>query len=413
MIEVVDGHLKIGERRADMLTQEFGSPLYVYDAETIRLRYNTLKKAISYDKLDIHFACKANTNLHIMRLLREEGCGIDAVSEGEVRAALKAGFTPEQIMFTGNNVTDAEMKFVKEQGVLINADSLSQLERYGMQYPGSEVSVRINPDVGAGHHDHCITGGPESKFGIYYDQVDEIKKIAKAYDLKIVGVHEHIGTGILETESFLLAMDVLLKTAKEFPDLKFVDFGGGIGIPYRPEEHGILLEKFGKAVADKFREFCAEYGRELRMLIEPGRYLVGEAGVLLATVNTVKRTDAHTFVGVDTGFNHLVRPTMYGSYHDIINATIAEGPTESVVIAGNICESGDVFTMGDNHKIEEREIPALDEGSIIAIMNTGAYGYSMAMFYNTRPRPAEILVNKGKARVIRKADTYEQIIGEL
>ncbi|MBI2134000.1 diaminopimelate decarboxylase [Candidatus Woesearchaeota archaeon] len=404
-----NNRLMIGEIEADQLVKKYGSPIYVYDEEIIRNRFRELKESIPYRKLRIYYACKANTNPHIMKIMLEEGAYIDAISPGEIMMALKAGFKPEQLMFTSTSVTDEDMKFAIEKGVLVNCDSLSQLERYGKINPQSSVSIRINPDVGAGHHGHVITGGPDSKFGIYFDKLHDAQAIAKKHNLRIIGVHQHIGSGIIEKEKFIQAMAMLLKTANEIEGLEFIDFGGGLGVPYKPGQERLDIKKLGMEITEKFTAFCSEYGKELHLYIEPGRYPVAEAGTLLCTVNTIKETPKHKFAGVDTGFNHLVRPAMYGSYHEIINASNVEAEKkQKIAIAGNICESGDVFTR-DEHGIVNREMPEIKEGDVLAILNAGAYGYSMSSNYNTRPRPAEILVKGKEARVIRKRETFEHL----
>jgi len=300
------------------------------------------------------------------------------------------------------------MEFAQSRGVLINIDSLAQLRLMGEKYPGSDVCVRINPNVGAGHHNHVITGGPESKFGIHCARVDEVKKTVEKYGLKITGVHQHIGSGILSPEKFIEAMDVLLETAGKFDDLSFIDFGGGIGVPYRDDEKRIDVGVLGQKISDEFNRFCNRYGKRLRLVIEPGRYIVAECGYLLATVTAVKQGEKHRFVGVDTGFNHLVRPAMYGSYHRIINGSHVAGETTGQAIAGNICESGDTFTRDENG-IVDRELPVFSEGDIVCICNAGAYGFSMSSNYISRPRPAEILVKQGTSRLIRRRETIEDI----
>lgn len=409
-MQTINNQLILGGIKASDLAKKYGTPLYVYEEEIIRQRYKALIENIKYEKLRIYYSCKANSNLSILRILKSEGCFLDAVSPGEVFAALRVGFKPEQILFTGNNVTDEEMKFVIGKNVLINIDSLSQLERYGKLNPNSKISVRINPDVGAGHHEHCITGGPESKFGIYFDKTEEIRRIAEKYKLKIIGLHQHIGSGILDSEKYLFAMKVLLKTAANFKDLEFIDFGGGIGIPYKPNEKPIDFKKFGEEAAKLFKEFCKSYGKELILCFEPGRFLVAESGTLLCKVNTIKETPNHKFVGVDTGFNHLMRPMAYGSYHEIAVANCVNSEEkEPVAVAGNLCESGDVFTR-DEDGIVDRELPKIKEGDVIAILNAGAYGYSMSSNYNMRLRPREVIAKNGEARIVREAEKFEDLL---
>ncbi len=420
MISVKGNRLLVGDAAASDLARRFGTPVYVYDEETIRSKVKELLQNIGYRPLKIYYAAKANANLSIMKIIKEEGkelVGIDAVSPGEIESALKAGFRPGQIMFTSTSVTGDEMRLAVSKKVLINCDSLSQLERYGKINPNSKVCFRVNPDVGAGHHSHVITGGPESKFGIWAGEVGRAFEIAAKYKLRIVGIHEHIGSGILETGKFLAAMKVLLqvieKNKPRLDDLEFVNFGGGIGVPYRLGQKPIDFREFGAAVSKLFGDFCSGFGKKLIMVIEPGRFLVAESGVLLCTVNTIKQTPKHKFVGVDTGFNHLIRPMAYGSYHPIIVVDNCNGNSgekkEKVAVCGNICESGDVFTR-DEHGIVDRELPPIKEGDVLAILVAGAYGFSMASNYNARPRPPEVLVSGRSVMVIRKKEDLAHVI---
>jgi diaminopimelate decarboxylase len=397
------------------LVAEFGTPLYVYDAGTIRRRVRELKAAVVYPSREIKYACKANTNIEIIRIMHREGLGIDAVSPGEIFAARAAGVPPERILFTVNNATREDVACAVESGVMVNIDSLAQLEHFGTRYPGSEICVRINPNVGAGHHDHCITGGPESKFGIRYSEAESIRRVTGEHGLRVKGIHQHIGSGILQPEKFIEAMDVLLETASLFvEDLSFIDFGGGIGVPYREEEQPIDVSALGRRISEEFTRFCGRYtgGRcgadGLKLVIEPGRYLVAESGFLLARVTSVKKGERYRFVGVDTGFNHLVRPAMYGSYHPITNATNPRGERVPQVVAGNLCESGDTFTR-DEEGIRERLLPLFREDDVACIGHAGAYGYSMASNYNSRPRPAEVLVEEGEPRLIRERESIEDM----
>jgi len=386
---------------------KFGTPAFVYEEEKIRHQARSLKQGIDYEPKKILYAVKANFNPSILKILKEEGLGIDAVSPGEIALALKVGLTSEDILFTGNNITDEEMDFAVEKGVLLNIDSLSRLEKFGKNYPRQQICVRINPDIGAGHHNHCITGGPISKFGIWYSEVEKIKSIAKSYQLEIIGIHQHIGSQILEADTFLLAMEAILKVAPNFPDLKFIDFGGGFGVSYKPEEKPLNIEELGGKISKRFINFCSECGKKLTLVIEPGRYLVAEAGYLLTRVNTVKKnSDGRVFVGIDSGFNHLIRPAMYGSYHEIINISHPTGGKESVDIVGNLCESGDRFA-------EQREINEPREGDLVLIKNAGAYGYAMSSNYNLRPRPPEILIKTGgELQIIRKKEALEDLISD-
>jgi len=401
--------LKLGGISAEELVRYYGSPLYVYEGDVISSRYNELWDSVPYPKKKIHYAAKSNSNLAILSMLQGMGAGIDATSPGEVFLSLKAGFSPEDIIFTGVNSSPSDLEYCHETGVQVNIGSLYLLEYWGERYPGTTVSVRVNPDVGAGHHDHTITGGPASKFGIYHDKIDKINEVADKHDLDIVGVHAHIGSGILETDSFIRAMDIILRTAENVSGLKFIDIGGGIGIPYGPQEASVPLGELGTGISNRFSDFSRDYGEELELKIEPGRYVVAEAGTLLTTVTNMKSTSKFNFIGVDSGFNTLQRPIMYGSYHEVQNASRMDSPEGSYVVGGNLCESGDVFTRSEEG-IEERMIPIPEAGDIIAIRDAGAYGFSMASTYNSRLLPAEVMVSGGRAKIIRERQTLEDLL---
>ncbi len=396
-METKDNTLLLGGIKAEDLIRTYGSPLYVYEEEILKNRVHDLVSNISCKRLRIHYACKANSNPEILKTLKKAGCKIETVSPGEVELALKVGFKPSEILFTCGNLAEAELRFLVEKKIMINVDSLGQLEKIGELAAGSRVSIRVNQGIGAGHHSHVITGGPESKFGIWHTYLRQAQAIAEKFELKIVGVHQHIGSGILDESMFLKAMKALLKSARSFKDLEFVDFGGGFGVPYRPEEKPLDMKSLGQKIAALFADFCEHYGKKLDLVFEPGRYLICEAGTLLATVTDIKRNPARTFVGVDSGLNQLIRPAMYGAYHEIQNASQMKGATETVTVVGNICESGDVFA-------KDRNIVKFKEGDILAIRNAGAYGFSMSSNYNSRTRPMEIMVAKGKSRVIRERE---------
>ncbi len=405
-----DNRLYLGGCEAEALAGEFGTPLYVYEEEVIRRQCRLFQESFAQVGPDIHFAMKANFNPALLGILREEGLGIDAVSPMEVRLCLELGFPPERIIFTGNNTTEEELSYCLEHKVPINVGSLTELERYGRLNPGGQVALRINPDVGAGHHHHVITGGPRSKFGIYHTEVAAIQELLARHRLQLNGIHSHIGTGILETEDMLEAMEIILATAAQFSSLDFIDFGGGFGIPYRPGQQPLPLPELGRAMAGRFMEFRREYGRPLKMKLEPGRYLVAQAGTLLVRVTNIQSTPELVFVGTDSGFNHLLRPAMYDAYHEVLNASALEGETWKVVVAGNICESGDVFTHG-NGGLEQRELTRPEIGHLLALKDVGAYGMVQSSQYNMRPRPAEVLANRGKSRLIRRRETYQDLVG--
>jgi diaminopimelate decarboxylase len=396
---IKNNKLFIGGISAEDLVAEYGSPLYVYDADIIRRQYRALVNYITYPKLKIHYACKANTNVALLKILREEGSNIECVSKGEILAALEAGFTSVEIIYTCSYITKEELQFVIDKNIMINLDSLTQVKRYGELNPGGKISLRLNQGIGAAHHEHNITGGPDSKFGIDISEIDEAKKIAQNYDLKIIGIHQHIGSGILENIMFMKAINKLLETAKQFKDLEFLDFGGGFGIPYNPGDVSLDMSTLGKLITETVEKFVKEYGREIEIKFEPGRFLVGEAGVLLGTVTEIKKSPSHTFVGIDAGFNQLIRPMMYGSYHEIVNASNVKGKEEAVWVVGNICESGDIFGR-------DRKLTQANEGDIFAILGAGAYGYAMSFPYNARPQPVEILVEGTQSRVIREQKNF-------
>lgn len=409
------GNLSIGRVDALELAEEYGTPLYVVDEDRIRDNYNRINKAFTgqYKDFKIFYACKANTNLAVMRILEEEGSSIDAVSPGEIYTSLLAGFSPDRILFTGNNTTDDELKFALESGVRINLDSISALERLAKlsRAEGREISFRVNPKVGAGHHDHCITGGNLSKFGVMEEEAVNAYRQAIDLGFKPVGIHSHIGSGILDPEPFKLAVHTLMDTAGHVyrelgVEFDFIDFGGGMGIPYTPQESLLDINKFAEEIVGLFKEKLYQYNMgNPTLCLEPGRYIVGDASYLLTRVNTIKQS-YRKFAGVDAGFNTLLRPTMYGSYHHIVRANdpLAE-PTREIDIAGNICESGDLFARG-------RPMPELKEGDLLAILNAGAYAFSMSSQYNSRPSAAEVLVKDGESDLIRDRETFADILSK-
>lgn len=411
-LKTKDNNLLIGDIDANELAEKYGTPLYVIDEEKIRNNYNKLYNAFSskYEDLHMCYAAKANTNISVMRILEQEGSYIDAVSTGEIYTALHTGFTPDRIVFTGNNATTEELEYAHKAGVTLNLDSISAIERLATipGTKGKEISIRVNPMVGAGHHEHCITGGPKSKFGIKEEEAVEVYQKAVDLGFKPIGIHAHIGSEILESEPFMLAVEALMdiagKVHKEAGiNFKFIDFGGGFGIPYTPDEKELDLETFTTDIIKLFHEKLNEYNMGTpSMYIEPGRFIVGNSSVLLTRVNTIKDS-YRKFAGVDCGFNTLLRPMMYGSYHHIVIANkMNQENSEEIDIAGNVCESGDLFAR-------DRLLPKLEEGDLLAILNAGAYAFSMASQYNSRPRPAEILVNKNKSDIIRRREEFSDL----
>lgn len=407
------GNLSIGGADTIELAEKYGTPLYVVDESRIRENYRRLYRAFAqhYSDFKIFYACKANTNLAVMRIMEQEGSSIDAVSPGEVYTALLAGFEPSRILFTGNNVTDEELKFAVSSGVTINVDSISQLQRLSRitQPSNLNISFRVNPKVGAGHHEHCITGGDLSKFGVMEEEAVDVYKMAQDSGFNPVGIHTHIGSGILDPEPFMLAVETLMDVAGRVSNeagvkFEFIDFGGGLGIPYQPDESKLDIELFSKEITTLYKDKLAEYNLgKPAMYIEPGRYIVGDASILLTRVNTIKQS-YRKFAGVDAGFNTLLRPSMYGSYHHIVSASqpLAE-PVQNIDIAGNICESGDLFAR-------DRPMPEIKEGYLLAILNAGAYAFSMSSQYNSRPKTMEVLVNNGESEIIRKRESFADVL---
>ncbi|WP_322741374.1 diaminopimelate decarboxylase [Fervidicoccus fontis] len=396
----------MGKITAKQLADQYGTPIYVYDKEVLLNNYERLKKSIKYRDLEVLYSCKANNNIDILKVLKEEGSGLDVVSPFEALLGVKLGFQKDKILFTGNNVSNEEMKFLKELGILINIDSISQLKRYGIMFPGTDISIRINPGIGYGHHEYAKTGGL-TKFGIYLNEIETAKEYVMKYNLRIRGIHIHIGSGILQTDPYISALNILLKIANEFKDLEFIDLGGGLGIPYRPGEEKFDLGDFGEKVSSILEDFSRKHGH-VKLRIEPGRYIVGSCGVLLVRVVSIKDVSLNgkrkIFIGVDSGMNHLIRPSLYGSYHEIIDVTKASDEKEIVAdIVGNICETGDFLAL-------DRPMPKVEEGDVLAVMDAGAYGYSMSSNYNLRPRPAEIFVDGSTAKVSRRRETFEDLL---
>lgn len=390
------------------LIARYGSPLYVYDLDVVRARARALRDAVTYRPFQPLYAIKANSCPAIARVLVQEGFGVDAVSPGEVALALKLGVLPERVLYTENNMTDAEMVEAIHQGVMINCGSLDRLERVA-RAGARRASVRFNPFIGDGAHEKICTAGPMTKFGVHYAQVDQVLAIEQATGMQVHGCHMHIGSGFLDAEAFVQACSVLLSVAARLPHLTFIDLGGGIGIPYRPDQQAMDVSALGQHVSQLMTTFCRSYGRPLELRLEPGRFPVAESGTLYTTVTSVKTNPdgadgkGRTFVGCDTGFNHLVRVAMYDAYHRIDNITRPDASSVTVDIVGNICESGDIFAR-------DRTIPQPQVGDVLALRDAGAYGFAMASTYNTRPLPAEVVVEGGVARLARRRQTVEELL---
>ncbi len=394
------------------LADKYDTPLYVLSEKRIRDNYNRLHDALvrNYKDVRIYYACKANTNLTVLKILQSEGAYLDTVSPGEVFMGLTSGYTPDRILFTGTSVRNDELKFLSDQHITVNIDSQSELDRLLKIAVPPIVSVRVNPEIGAGHHNHCITAGPDTKFGLFEEEVIQAYAIAKRARVERFGIHMHIGSGILDVEPYALAVEKLLDIAKRVHDevdieFEFIDIGGGLGVPYNPKDRDLDLSEFASKVVSPFKAKVKEYGLGKPFLcVEPGRYLVCDASVLLTTVNTLKLTPHRNFIGVDAGFNTLIRPTMYGSYHPILVADkLEETEKETFDVVGPICESGDILA-------KDRELPLINEGDTLAVLNAGAYGFSMSSQYNSRPRAAEVMIRQGKAVLVREREQLHDLM---
>ena len=385
------------------LAEQFGTPIYVYDAEKIQSQYNRLTKAFSkVDKLRINYAMKALSNVAILKLLKEMGSGLDTVSIQEVLLGLHAGYEPDKIFYTPNGVSLEEIEEVAAMGVQINIDNLSILEQFGTKYPNVPVCIRINPHVMAGGNANISVGHIDSKFGISVHQLPHLVRIVENTHMNIVGIHMHTGSDILDIEVFLYAAEILFDAARNFKNLEFLDFGSGFKVPYKKDDIETDIEELGKKLSKRFNSFCAEYGKELTLIFEPGKFLVSEAGFFLAKVNVVKQTTSTVFAGIDSGFNHLIRPMFYGSQHHIENISHPKGKERFYSVVGYICETD---TFANNRKIAE-----IKEGDILCFRNAGAYCFSMSSNYNSRYKPAEVLWIHGEGHLIRAHETFEDLL---
>jgi diaminopimelate decarboxylase len=384
------------------ISDEFGTPVYVYDADKIVSQYKRLKHAFEPLKVKIKYACKALNNSNILKLLKNEGSGLDAVSINEVRLGIKAGFAPNEIIFTPNCVGFDEIKMAVELGVQINIDNISILEQFGNEY-GNKMPccIRLNPHILAGGNKKISTGHIDSKFGISIYQLRHVLRVIKTYNMHINGLHMHTGSDILDAGVFIQGAELLFDAAKDFPDLTFIDFGSGFKVAYKENDITTDIEELGKAISERFIEFSKEYGRDLELWFEPGKFIVSESGLFLVKTNVIKQTTATVFVGVDSGMNHLIRPMLYDSYHDIINLSNPDGKQRIYTVVGYICETD---TFGWDRKLSE-----VHDGDILCFKNAGAYGFTMSSNYNARVRPAEVMIYKGEAHLIRKRETLEDL----
>ena len=392
-------------RHSDLLKiqKTFGNPVYVYDSEKIISQFNRLTNAFNgVKKLKLNYAAKALSNIAILKLMNSLGSGLDTVSIQEVQLGLLAGFKPEDIIFTPNGVSLEEIEEVSKLGVRINIDNLSILEQFGSKHPDVPVCIRINPHVMAGGNSKISVGHIDSKFGISIHQIPHLLRIVNVTQMNINGIHMHTGSDILDIDVFLYASEILFETAKNFKNLDFIDFGSGFKVPYKEGDIETNVEELGKKLTSRFNKFCTEYGKELTLAFEPGKFLVSEAGTFLAKVNVVKQTTSTVFASIDSGFNHLIRPMFYGSFHNIVNISNPQGKKRYYSVVGYICETD---TFASNRRINE-----ISEGDILCFKNAGAYCFSMASNYNSRFRPPEVLWHKGKAILIRERENFDDLV---
>jgi diaminopimelate decarboxylase len=384
------------------LAEEFGTPLYVYHAEKIKEQYEALNKAFDACRARFFYACKALTNINILKYIESLGAGLDCVSINEVRLGLKAGFTPDRILFTPNCVDFAEIEEGKNEGVILNIDNISILEQFGNKFGGSyPICIRFNPHIMGGGHYKMSTGHIDSKFGISVHQMRHIERIVKTTGVKVKGVHMHTGSDIKDVNVFIAGLEVMFGVAENFPDLEFVDLGSGFKVPYSDDDVRTDVEALGAKVCEAFAQYEKEQGKKLEVWFEPGKFLVSEAGYFIVKCNVVKQTTATVFAGVNSGFNHLIRPMMYEAYHRIENLSNPFGPTRIYTVVGNICET-DTFAW-------DRTLSEVREGDYLVFYNAGAYGFEMSSNFNSRLKPAEVLVKDGEALLIRKRDVFEDL----
>ncbi|MEJ7642997.1 MAG: diaminopimelate decarboxylase [Chryseolinea sp.] len=402
-MELTDGAYTIQGLNVLDIAQQFGTPLYLYDGDKIANQIRSLKTAFSGSEVRVKYAAKALTNLSVLKLIRKHGAGIEVVSLQEAYIARKAGFNPAEIVFTPSGVDFAEIVEGVSIGMAINIDNLPALQKFGEKYRNSyPCGIRLNPHILAGGNYKISTGHSNSKFGISIYQLPQIRELVDRYQINVNGLHIHTGSEITETDIFLKMAEILFGMAGEFQDLKFIDFGSGFKVAYKDGDMVTNVYDVGLKLSKLFNEFCMHYGRKLELWIEPGKYVVSEAGSLLVQANVIKSTPTVTFVSVNSGLNHLIRPMMYDSYHTIVNITNVKGSQKVYTIVGYICETD---TFGTDRKLHE-----VREGDILAIKNAGAYGFSMSSNYNSRLRPAEVLVINKEAKLIRERETVEDLL---
>ncbi|WP_027003094.1 diaminopimelate decarboxylase [Hugenholtzia roseola] len=402
-MQLIENQYQIQGLSVSDLCAAYGTPLYVYDTEVMLAKLKELKTAFKGVDLKLKYAAKALTNISVLKFFRQQGIGLDVVSIEEARLGLLAGFAADEILFTPNCVSLQEIEEAVELGVRINIDNISILEQFGHKF-GNTVPccIRLNPHIMAGGNHKIQVGHIDSKFGISILQLRHVLRVVKANNMKINGLHMHTGSDILDADVFLRGAQILFEAAEDFQDLEFMDFGSGFKVAYKEGDITTNLADLGAKLRQAFQDFCKKYGRDLELWFEPGKFLVSESGTFFVQTNVIKQTPASLFVGVNSGMNHLIRPMFYDSYHQIVNVSNPTGASRVYAIVGYICETD---TFGWDRKLTE-----VREGDILAIRNAGAYGFMMASNYNSRLRPAEVLIHQGKAYLIRERETLEDLL---
>lgn len=383
-------------------TESHGSPLYVYDGNQMMENYKQFTRAFKVNKLKVHYACKALNNQAVLKLFKSAGAGLDCVSIEEVHLGLHAGFSAEDILFTPNNISTEEYEQALELGVKINVDNLHVLEYFGINHPEIPIYIRINPHLMAGGNQNISVGHIDSKFGISIHQVPNIERIVKKLNINVMGVHVHTGSDILDADIFIKAAELVFSVVEKFETVTHIDFGSGFKVAYKPDDLHTNIASFGKKFSKAFNAFCEKQGRDYTLEFEPGKFMVSNAGYFIAKANLIKQTTSCTFIGLNTGFNHLIRPMFYNAYHHIENISNPAGEKKVYNVVGYVCET-DSFAS-------DRIIPEVRKGDLLVFKNAGAYCATMASNYNSRPRPAEVMFYKGKEYLIRRRETIEDLL---
>jgi diaminopimelate decarboxylase len=395
--------LQLSTKQLIGIANEFGSPVYVYHAEKIEEQFKKLKDAFKNSDSKFFYACKALTNINILKWMKQIGASLDCVSINEVMLGLRAGFEPKDILFTPNCVDFEEIEAGKNLGVNLNIDNISILEQFGNRYGNSyPVCIRLNPHIMAGGNYKISTGHVDSKFGISIHQLRHIERVVKTTNLHVTGLHMHTGSEIKDVNVFIEGLEVMFEIARHFQHLEFIDLGSGFKVPYQHDEPETDVNQLGAKVAEAFAAYEKETGRKLQIWFEPGKYLVSEAGYFIVKANVVKQTTATVFAGVNSGFNHLIRPMFYEAFHRIENITNPKGAERIYTVVGNICET-DTFAW-------DRKLNEVREGDFLVFFNAGAYGFEMSSNFNSRLKPAEVLVKDGEPKLIRKPDVFEDLL---